>query len=84
MPGTKIRCAAITPSEMEGWSEAERLREQMGPWVYAQDVFSMQRSNSHIRVFTPPVGQAGLEPATFLMCPIYSRVPSPIRLTDPW
>lgn len=23
MPGTKIRCAAVTPSEMEGRSEAE-------------------------------------------------------------
>lgn len=80
MPGTKIRCAAVTPSEMERWSKAERLREQMGPWVYAQDVFSMQRSNSHIRVFTPPVGQAGLEPAVWAgyLWPIYSRLPSPL------
>lgn len=39
MPGTKIRCAAVTPSEMEGRSEAERLREQMGPWAYAQVCF---------------------------------------------
>lgn len=52
----------------------------MGPWVYAQDVFSMQRSNSHIRVFTPPVGQAGLEPAVWAgyLWPIYSRLPSPL------
>ena len=50
------------------------------PWGYAQDVFSMQRSNSHIRVFTPPVGQAGLEPAVWAgyLWPIYSRLPSPL------
>ena len=79
MPGTKIRCAAITPSEMERWSEAERLREQKWSWGYAQDVFSMQRSNSHIRVFAPPVGQAGVEPAVCRqLCPVYSRVPSPL------
>ena len=39
MPGTKIRCAAITPSEMERWSEAERLREQKWSWGYAQVCF---------------------------------------------
>lgn len=52
----------------------------MGPWVYAQDVFSVQRSSSHIRVFTPPVGQAGLEPAVWAgyLWPIYSRLPSPL------
>ena len=46
-------------------------------------VYHRWRTSSTRMANVVSVGQAGLEPATFLMCPVYSRVPSPIRRTDP-